>query len=376
MLKFAYLKNQMALQVLPGKEELVQMRIRGNRYYGYSRIKDLETGKSRQIEFALGVGLGERDHKRKAQISLGKKLEQIERGESPNLLNSKFSKVAKVWKQNPVCLKGRPHGTDDNFLILESLIKYFGGFKINEITAEVVNIYHLFRETKGIKQSTLEKHYRVLRWVMQSGSSLWKLPYLKFVNPAKVKEDEPLSYDQVFLMIEALPGTSRKYGKEYQDIAQVMAFTGLDTSDVLRLSRSSFKDGIITGSRGKTGKRFRLGVSKEVQFVFSRRKKEKKIEPHSLTASFFDVKSANSVSQAIGIAFSDVGLGQFHAKSLRDFYASILYNAGYPDNFIQDALGQVRGSSETKKYTKATADRLKKAASVFDKLSEYRRVSK
>jgi len=374
MLQSSSLKNLTALQVPHRRRKPVKMRIKGNRYYGYTTIKDPNTGKSRQIEFSLDAYVGDRDT---ALENLGEKLGQIRRGELPTLTNVKFSKVAEAWKKKPVCLKGIPHGTVDNFLILDkTLVKYFGNFKVKEITDEVVRDYHLSREANGIKKNTLEKERRVLRWVMQSISRSWELPYCKFNNLEKVKEDEPLSYEQVFLMLDALLGTSQTYGKEYRDIAQVMAFTGLDTSDVLRLSRSSFKDGIITGNRGKTGKRFRLGVSKEVELVFSRRQKERKVEPHSLTASFFDVKSADSASKAIGRAFNDIGLKEYHAKSLRDFYASILFNAGYPDNFIQDSLGQVRGSSETKKYTKATADRLKKAASLFDNLFENRRVSK
>lgn len=356
------------------KEKLVNMRVKGNRYYGYTTITDSTTGKRRQIEFALDVGIGELQHKSKAYIAYGKKLEQIGRGDAPNLAKQKFSKVASRWKKNPVCLKGKPHGTVDNLVVLEGkkergaggLVRHFGGFTAQEIIAspETVISYYRAREATGIKKSTLEKARKVLRWVMQSVSKTWEPPYYEFQNQAKEKPDEPLSVNQVFEMIAALEKV--KYGEEYQDISRVMAFTGLDTSDVIGPKRPILKDGILTGYRGKTGKRYRIGVSREIQGIFLRR----------IGSPMFQIPSADAASRAISRAFDDIGLPEFHAKSLRDFYASILFNAGYEDNFIQDALGQVRGSTETKKYTLATATRLKKVGSLFDDLIENRRAFK
>ena len=363
MLRFPPLENSVS-QVDPWEEKLVNMRIKNHRYYGYSSIPDPKIGKKRQIEFALDVGVGEKDHKRKAYIAYGKRLEQLERGESPNLLNAKFSKVADAWKKNPVDLKGAPHGTLDNLRILDGLIIYFGGFKIKEIFPETIKTYHHEREIKGIKKSTHDKGYRVLKWVMHTVSKSWELPYLEYSNPEKEKPDESPSVNQVFAMIDALAKV--EYGEEYQDIAQIMAFTGLDTSDAVNPSGPTLKDGILTGYRGKTGKRYRIGVSREIERIFMTRTGSPR----------FQIPSANSASKAISRAFDVIGLPQYHAKSLRDFYASVLYNAGYPNNYIQDCLGQVRGSTETKKYTKASAARLKKSASLFDNLFENRRACK
>jgi integrase len=293
----------------------------------------------------------------------------LERGDLPNLIHLSFQQISEGWKKNPVCIKGINHGTNDNFLILDkTLLPYLKGYKVKDITSEIVKQFHEFRESRGIRKSTLEKERRVLKWVMQSVSKSWTLPHWEFNNPSKEKEDAP-RFEQVALMIQALPECSREFGKEYQDVAWVMVYTGLDTSDALNLSRSSIKDGLLVGKRGKTGKRFKVAISKELNAILVRRKKERKVEPASLHASFFEVPGAKAVSHAIGRAFKKIGLERFHAKSLRDFYASVLFNGGFSDNFIQDALGHVRGSSETRKYTIASPEKLKEAAGLFDSLS-------
>lgn len=379
MIESPHLKNLMASQALPGEGDLVNIRIYGTQYYGYTRIKCPVKKKSRQIEFKLGVTVGEPDHHRLVQIALGEKLAQIRRGELPNLTGQDFRKVAAAWKENPVCLKGKPHGTKDNLLILfgeedrkkkgesKCLVKYFGDFKVQEIinSPELVLNYYREREAEGIKKSTLDKERRVLRWVMQSVSRTWEPPYYEFKNQAKEKPDEPLSVYQVFQMIHALAQV--QHGEEYQEIAHTMAFTGLDTSDVVDPDRQSLVDGVLTGYRRKTGKRYRIGLSQEIESFYLRRMS---MFPR------YKIPSADAVSAAISRTFDEIGLPQFHAKSLRDFYASILYNAGYEDNFIQDQLGQERGSKQTQKYTLATIKTLKKTASLFDDLNENRRAYK
>jgi integrase len=366
MLQSSSLKNDTALQVPPRRRKPVKMRIKGNRYYGYTTIKDPDTGKSRQIEFSLDAYVGDRDT---ALENLGEKLGQIRRGELPTLIKIDFQQASVIWKKNPVCSKEVNRGNKNNILILDkTLVPFFGKYCIKDISKDIVKQFHHFREENRIKRSTLDKERRVLKWVMQSVLKSFELPYWQYKYHTEDKYDVP-SYQDVVGMVGALSGCSKKYGLEYHDVALVMALTGLDTSDAVNLSRSSFKNGLIVGRRGKTGKRFKIAICSELKALFARRQRERKIEPVSLDASLFDVLSPGSVSKAISRAFDIIGLNQFHAKSLRDFYASILFNAGFTDNFIQDALGQVRGSSETKKYTIASTEQLEKAALTFDHLS-------
>jgi len=357
--------NNTVLQVdSPTEDKLVNMRIRGNRYYGYTTITDPVTDKTRQIEFALEVGIGEKRHKSKAMQSFGKKLEQIERGDLPNTSCVKFASLAENWKRNPVSLKGSNHGSPDNLLILDStLVPYFCRYKTKEITRGLVRKYLKMREAEGRKASTLRKEIRVLKWVMQSVLKSWTLPAWDFQNKEKEKDEAPTRH-QVALMLGAV-ALSKNYGDQYQDIASIMAYTGLDTSDVLRLCRESFKDGCLVGRRGKTGKRFKVGIPAALDSILARLSKVMSLDP---LETFFDIPCADTASQAIKKAFVVTGNPKFHAKSLRDFYASELYNQGENDNFIQDSLGQVRGSTETKKYTFPSKERLGAVADKFPDL--------
>jgi len=355
------------------------MRLKGNRYYAYERITDPATGKRRQIEFALEANLGQETL---AIINHGKALECLERGELPNGKNLKFKKVAEQWKRNPVCLKEANRGSDYNLTILnETLVPYFGEIQIKEISKKRVRAYlglmesddrpvtanHKGKKSKiaGKKKSTLQKELRVLRWVMQSVSRTWEVPYWEFKNLEKEKLEAP-TFDQVRAMIAFLPGESKAFGKEYQDIGWIMAMSGLDTSDVLRLSRSSLKDGLIIGRRGKTGQAFKIGNPERLSAIFQNRKTVD-FDPK---APFFRVKSADAVSKAVSRAFDKAGFEQFHAKSLRDFHASALYNAGYAENLIQDVLGHAEGSKQTRKYTIASRATLKGMSGVFDSLGK------
>ena len=352
------------------------MRVKGNRYYGYAYITDSATGKLRQIEFSLDAYKGE---KRKAIINLGKCLEQMGRGDLPNTRNLKFQQVAERWKKNPVCPRGLNRGSHDNLLILnETLTPHYGNLRIREITQDTVKTYLALMESdkrpptknkrskqklSGKKKSTLQKELRVLKWVMQSVQKTWENPFWEFKNLEKEKLDAP-GFDQVVLMIDQLPGLSKNFGKEYQDIAWVMALTGLDVSDVLKLSRTSFKDGLIIGRRGKTGQLFKIGDPETLKPIFQKRK----TIDLSPDVPIFKVKSSGSVSKAIGRAFKDIGLKQFHAKSLRDFHASTLDDAGFSEPFIQNVLGHAPGSRQTRKYIIASKNKLKEAAGVFDSL--------
>lgn len=364
MLVSPSLNNTVSQADSPKEDKLVNMRIKGHRYYGYTTITDPATGKNRQIEFALDVGVGETRHQAKAIQSFGRKLEQIERGDLPNTSNLKFDQLAENWKRNPISLAGSNHGSSDNLLILDStLVPYFGGNKIKEITKGLVRKYLEMREAKGRKESTLRKEIRVLKWVVQSVLKSWSCPAWDFKNKEKEKDEAPTQYD-VALMLGAVV-VSKNYGDQYQDIASIMAYTGLDTSDVLRICRESFKDGCLVGRRGKTGKRFKVGIPAALDSILTRLSKVVSLDP---AESFFQIPCPDTASQAIKKAFAETGKPQFHAKSLRDFYASELYNQGENDNFIQDSLGQVRGSTETKKYTFPSKERLGAVAKKFPDL--------
>lgn len=358
--------NNTVSQVIPKKEALVNIRIRGNRYYGYCMITDPTTGKKRQIEFSLNVSVGEPRHQTKAIQAFGKEYAKIERGELPNVGNLNFGQISAGWKLNPVSLKGSNHGNEDNLLILDKvLFPFFGPFKVKEITQDLVREHLSLRESLGRKESTLRKELRVLKWVMQSVLKHWEPPFWEFKNKEKEKEEAP-SRDDVRLMLFYIIDCSKTFGSQYRDIASIMAYTGLDTSDVVHgLSRESIKNGALIGRRGKTGKRFKIAIPDGLKEILDRLLKIVSIDPKE---NFFDIPSADAASQAIKKAFQISGRSNFHAKSLRDYYASELYNQKEADNFIQDSLGQVRGSKQTKKYTFASKERLQEVAEKFPDL--------
>ena len=187
MLQSSSLENYTALQVPPRRRKPVKMRIKGNRYYGYTTIKDPNTGKSRQIEFSLDAYVGDRDT---ALENLGEKLGQIRRGELPTLIKIDFQQASVIWKKNPVCSKEVNRGNRNNILILDkTLVPFFGKYSIKDISKDIVKQFHYFREENRIKRSTLDKERRVLKWVMQSVLKTFELPYWQYKSHTEDKKN-------------------------------------------------------------------------------------------------------------------------------------------------------------------------------------------
>ena len=343
------------------------IRLRNGKWYLKKKVKGKFIG--------LALGYGPKDTA-KALIKAGQILEQLERGEEPAQLKSKFEKfVPKYWERFEK--RKAKHRTEEirvrnESIIRKHLIPWFGEKRMEEIDSKVVFKYIHHREkpvqqktrtVPGAAMSTLIKELRVLKDFMLIGNPKWELPEIEYKNKGKTQE-RALTYEEILYVQLFIRNQSENLGKQYELIYQIMALTSLDIGDVLSLKRSEINlaDGIIKTSRGKTGIFPKIPIGKLLKPVL-----EETLKVTHISGRLFLGIGGPQVSVAIGRAFRDAGLGQFSAKSLRHFWPSLLGNEGASETVIGKILGHAKGSRCTSTYIHAYDSKLKEAVEILDR---------
>lgn len=272
--------------------------------------------------------------KRKAQIELGKVLQDIENGIDPTTARKSIAGLK---------LKGRV--TERTQGILDKhIIPYFGSMKPKEINEGILAGY--IESRYGLNQdgmlqafSSIEKELtvlqRLLRGVFGRGYILGKPAYIKL----KRKILPPLKLEQ----IEAV---SHFVSKNYKAPFWIMAYTGMDVSDVLDLRPLHFNDGWISKKRGKSGIDIEVPVCDPLSDIL-------KTVPWPIQddAKIFPSLSAKNLSVYIRRCFDKAGLPGYGPKYLRRFIGSVFLDEGYTEDWIGKALAHAKGSKVTQRYT-------------------------
>ena len=153
------------------------------------------------------------------------------------------------------------------YIVRKHLRPFFSGKRIMEITnynpktgKSLVSEY--FRIKDDLPESSLKKHARVLKWVVQHGDRSFELPAIVYRNKG--------FYQKRFMSVAELEEIISLLEDQHQSFALVLAYTGLDLGDAvgLRWRDVDLQEKMIRTQRGKTGIKVDLPFTKAVSDVF------------------------------------------------------------------------------------------------------------
>ncbi len=286
-----------------------------------------------------------KDETRKATVNLGKVLADIQNGINPTSARKKISRLK---------LAGKTNGRTDQ-LLRKHILPFFGELKPRELDETVMGKYieSRFGLTEGGElqafPSTLKKELLVLKRLLQSvygkNYSLPSVPYKRLYK----KILPPLAPDQVYMVAEFVLD-------EYKPVYWLMAYTGMDLSDVVYLRPRDFQGNWIRKERGKTNQQIAVPICPPLAQIL------KPVPwPIKQDARIFPDMDPDAAGTHIRRSFTTAGLDGYGAKYLRRTIASLLLDQGLEMDWIGLALAHAKGSKLTQKYTKPYMDKLEAA---------------
>jgi len=339
------------------KENPNQMRLKKGRWYAAFSYE----GKWR------GQTLDAYKHeKRKAIINLGKLFEKLERGECPTDLKRKVKDTWQAYEE-----WAGTEGEKSKSAIKESLGRFnnrimpvFGDLSIGEVTQALLKQYKADREEDGATKSTITKELRVVKEICLLYNPAFKMPeFKKWANRGK-REVGVLEDADVHKVSGLILKSSEEFGKTYQRIFLLMAYTGLSISDAINLKRSQIdKDNFIQKQRAKSGEDILTFLCDKARNIIDSIPIDIKNPDH-----IFSVPNNKAVATAINRTFKNAGIVG-SSKSLRHYAGSVLLDAGVPEKVVSIILGHAPGSKTTAVYLHATKKTIKRGFQAFDKLN-------
>jgi len=308
----------------------VYMRLINGRWY--TNIRDKKNWKKKIV---VSLDAYEQET-RKATVNLGKILADIENGINPASTRKRIISLE---------IKGRMTKRMDQALRTH-VYPYFGSYRPGEIDEEIIAKYIEHRFGLSIDgelqayANTIKKELQALQRLLQSVfSARYLLPRVKYKN--LTKEILPP------LTLEQIERASMFVLDEYKSIYWLMAYTGMDISDVVYLKPEDFKDGWIIKQRGKTTQDIAIPVCEPLADVL------KTVPwPIKQDTRIFNNVNPGFISNHIITCFKKAGLEGYGSKYLRRFIASVMLDNGYSNDWIGKALGHAEGSRTTKRYSK------------------------
>ena len=250
------------------------------------------------------------------------------------------------------------------YIVRKHLRPFFSGKRIMEITnydpttgKSLVAEY--FRANGDLPESSLKKHARVLKWVIQRGDHSFKLPAIIYRNKG--------FYQKRFMSVAELGEIVSLLEDQHQSLALVLAYTGLDLGDAIGLMWGDvdLQEKMIRTQRGKTGIKVDVPFTKAVSDVLQVRSRVRKLHDdrvfHTVTGQGFQ-KAWKRASKKSSVAWN------VRVKDLRHFFASFMLNNEVDHLTVATLMGHTSIEMLKKRYGHFGDDTLRKAVKVFDKM--------
>jgi len=232
------------------------------------------------------------------------------------------------------------------------LYPFFGLFRPRDVDLDLMSSYIEYRyglNDLGKLQAvhnTIDKELIVLQMLIRTVDKHWIVPRPDYEHIQRKGQLHPLTFEQIQTTALSVPA-------RYLVIYWVMAYTGLDISDVTGLRQFEVKAGWINSKRGKTGIDIHISICKELQEQFN--KLPINLDPNALLFPGID---NHEVSKEIIRAFKHAGFPGYGSKYLRRFVASDMGKNGYSETLIGRMLSHAPGSKLTAGYIKPYDDQL------------------
>jgi len=271
---------------------------------------------------------------KKAVARLGEIFKDLENGIHPQSIRQRIKN-----------LKIKKKVIQRNQEILDThLYPFFGLFRPRDVDLELIAEYIEYRyglNDQGKLQAvhnTIDKELIVLQMLVRTVDKHWIVPRPDYEHIQRKGELHPLTFEQIQITALSVPA-------RYLVIYWVMAYTGLDISDVTGLRQFEVKAGWINSKRGKTKIDIHISICKELQEQFN--KLPINLDPN---ASLFPDIENDKVSKEIIRAFKHAGFPGYGSKYLRRFVASDMGKNGYSETLIGRMLSHAPGSKLTAGY--------------------------
>ncbi len=252
------------------------------------------------------------------------------------------------------------------YIVRKHLRPFFSGKRIMEITNydpktgnSLVSEY--FRIKSDLPESSLKKHARVMKWVLQRGDRNFELPAIIYRNKG--------FYQNQFMSILELDEIISLLEDQHQSLALVLAYTGLDLGDAVGLSWRDIdlQEQMIRTQRGKTGIKVDVPFTKAVSDVLQMRSRVRKLHDdrvfHTITGQGFQ-KAWKRALKKSSIEWN------VRVKDLRHFFASFMLNNEVDHLTVVTLMGHTSVEMLKKRYGHFGDDTLRKAVKVFDKIED------
>ncbi|MBT5868875.1 MAG: site-specific integrase [Nitrospinaceae bacterium] len=250
------------------------------------------------------------------------------------------------------------------YIVRKHLRPFFSGKRIMEITNydpktgnSLVSEY--FRVKGDLPESSLKKHARVMKWILQRGDRDFVLPAIIYRNKG--------FYQNQFMSILELDEIISLLEDQHQSLALVLAYTGLDLGDAVGLSWRDIdlQEQMIRTQRGKTGIKVDVPFTKAVSDVLQVRSRVRKLHDdrvfHTITGQGFQ-KAWKRALKKSSIEWN------VRVKDLRHFFASFMLNNEVDHLTVVTLMGHTSVEMLKKRYGHFGDDTLRKAVKVFDKI--------
>lgn len=252
------------------------------------------------------------------------------------------------------------------YIVRKHLRPFFSGKRIMEITNydpktgnSLVSEY--FRVKGDLPESSLKKHARVMKWILQRGDRDFVLPAIIYRNKG--------FYQNQFMSILELDEIISLLEDQHQSLALVLAYTGLDLGDAVGLSWRDIdlQEQMIRTQRGKTGIKVDVPFTKAVSDVLQLRSRVRKLHDdrvfHTITGQGFQ-KAWKRALKKSSIEWN------VRVKDLRHFFASFMLNNEVDHLTVVTLMGHTSVEMLKKRYGHFGDDTLRKAVKVFDKIED------
>jgi len=279
----------------------------------------------------------------------------VERGEY-QLHKRKINELIQEYRE-----KVLPAKTKSSQVRYESLVKthiepFFAGCKIAGIEEKVKEYFELKAE---LPESSLKKHARVLRDIIQLGDKSFKLPAIVYRNKG-FRQNR-------FMADEELHGIIGCMDERYHALALLLAHTGLRLSNAINLNWSDIRLGnnMIEVKQSKTGDFVRIPFTDTVTDVLRFRHRVRRID-----GKVFDI-TVQAFQKAWKKAVKIAGIGwKPRPHDLRHYFCSYLLNKGIDHLTVATLSGHRDVNILKERYGHYTDDTLRKAMKTFNGCSQ------
>ena len=248
---------------------------------------------------------------------------------------------------------------------LDGLVRYFGDYRITEISPRLISEFKQMRKSKGKKPATINRQLTVMRriyniavreWEWTDSNPLTRVPSER-VNNAR---DRWLYLEEEQKLLEAIPEWLR-------EIVIFALNTGMRRGEILSLTHRgvNLKRRTIMVFQSKNGERRTIPLNKAAMAILRGRIRSVKTD-HVFYTMNHTPHHPNNVGRDFKRYVETAGIKDFRFHDLRHTFATRLVQAGVDLYMVSKLLGH-KDIRKTQRYSHHYPESLRDGVEVLDR---------